>query len=313
MIQGNNIFMKKIIIATRASELAVCQAEFVAKKLKEICGIKSELLKLTTKGDTVLDKPISNIEGKGIFTREIDSALLEGKADLAVHSMKDLPVEFPKNILLVAVPEREDPNDALISFSGEELEKMPQGATIATGSLRRELQLKQIRPDIVIKGIRGNIQTRIRKAKENNYNGLIIAMAAVNRLCLQKMEDIKIFPLKNMLYAPAQGALAVTAIKDNIEIKNIAQKISCQKTLTEIAAERKCLQGLGAGCNMPFGLRTTITPAGELHITAAVFPPNEREQNITATISGSTACAKALGEQIAKDLIISDSGKFLMC
>jgi hydroxymethylbilane synthase len=136
-------------------------------------------------------------------------------------------------------------------------------------------------------------------------------MAAVNRLCLNNMEDIKIFPLSNMLYAPAQGALAITARKDNIEIADIAQKITCPKTLTEIKAERSCLQGLGAGCNMPFGLRTTITPGGGLHLTATVFTSTQKEQNITATISGALDSAKTLGGKVAKNLISNGANKIL--
>ena len=241
---------RKIVVGTRGSQLALKQADIIKKLLLEKHPeliIEQKIIK--TKGDIILDAPLSKIGDKGLFVKEIENALIKKEIDIAVHSYKDLPTENPKDLVIAAVPVRENPFDALLSRDGLKLSDLPEGATIATGSLRRSAQLLSYRPDLKITDIRGNIETRIKKFLKSKLHGLILAAAGLIRLGLQKHIQ-EIIDHNIMLPAPAQGAIAVQVRQDS-GIKSLVGEINHPDTFQAVLAERTFLQTLEGGCQAP--------------------------------------------------------------
>ncbi|SDM04971.1 hydroxymethylbilane synthase [Halarsenatibacter silvermanii] len=246
---------KKIVIGTRASELALTQAEEIAETLEDNLAdrdIEIEIEKIVTTGDRVIDQPLAKIEGKGIFLKEIEKALLNGEIDLAVHSLKDVPTELPDGLKLGSLPIREDPRDVLIApgFSG--LEDLPRGAVVGTGSLRRQTQLLQRRSDLQVRGIRGNVDTRLQKLQDEDYDALVLAAAGLKRLD-RSGEVTAYFPPDEFLPAAGQGGLALEIREDSSWSEKILQSIEDQKVARCLTAERKFLAALGGGCHVPIG------------------------------------------------------------
>ena len=242
---------KRIIIGTRGSRLALQQTKIVTELLLQqnpSLDIQQTIIK--TKGDAVLDVALSKIGDKGLFVKEIESALLENRIDIAVHSMKDLPTESPDELTIAAIPKREDDRDVLVSKNDLPIEKLPQGAVIATSSLRRAAQLLAFRNDFSITDIRGNVETRLRKFQQGNMHGLILAMAGLKRLGLMQHTKQPL-PHDILLPAPAQGAIAVQVRKEDKDIYNLVQSINDENSFSAVSAERSFLKELEGGCQTP--------------------------------------------------------------
>ena len=245
--------MKKIIFATRPSKLARWQTKYVMDLLQDAFpDLVCEEVVITTRGDKVLDKPLPEIGGKGLFTQELEAELIAGNVDLAVHSLKDLPIDNSPGLTIGAIPGRADPRDVIVSPGSFSLGNLPPGSVIGTSSLRRQAQVLHHRPDLQIKSIRGNVETRIRKVTEEQYDATVMAGAGITRLGLD--EHIAAWlPFSEMLPAPGQGALGIQFLVDNKEVLAILNKINHLATANSVLAERTFLQELGGGCSVPVG------------------------------------------------------------
>jgi hydroxymethylbilane synthase len=238
-------------LGTRTSRLATWQAEHVAAALRQAWpGLDVELVPFVTKGDKTLDQPLPEIGGKGLFTAELEASLLDGRIDLAVHSLKDLPTDDPAGLTVGATPEREDPRDAWISPGGHGLGDLPGGAVVGTSSLRRGAQLLRQRPDLVIRSIRGNVETRIRKVHEGAYDAGVLALAGLMRLGIEGRAHSTL-DLDTMLPAPGQAALGVQVRADGGEAARLVAALDHPATRAAVTAERAFLAGLGGGCSAP--------------------------------------------------------------
>jgi len=240
-----------IKIGTRGSKLAIAQSIWVKKRIESVYkDIKVILIKIKTKGDKILDSPLSKIGGKGLFVKEIENALLKRDVDIAVHSIKDVPVELPKGLEICVYPKRENPFDAFISNQFNSIEELPKNARIGTSSLRREVQLKRLYPDIEVIPIRGNVDTRLKKLRSKNLDGIILAVSGLIRLGLYN-QITQIIPEHIMLPAIGQGALGIEIRKDDKEIKDIISFLNHKETEICIKTERAFLRELGGGCQIP--------------------------------------------------------------
>ena len=283
-----------LVIASRGSQLALWQAHWVAGELTALghaCHI--EIIKTT--GDKITDVPLAKVGGKGLFTKEIEEALLDGRADLAVHSLKDLPTELPASLALAAVPEREDPHDAMV---GRKLADLPAGAKVGTSSLRRSAQLRRLRPDLVIESIRGNLDTRLRKLDEGQYDAIVLAAAGLRRLGWADRISSTL-PIHVMIPAVGQGALAIETRDDHGEAHQVARILDHEPSRIAVTAERAFLAVFGGGCQVPIGAHATINGA-EIHLRAFVSDPdgsNVKRGELTGTDPAS------LGRQLAERLL----------
>lgn len=289
-----------IVIGSRGSRLALAQTEWVAAKLKAKSpnlDVRIEIIK--TKGDRITDRPLSQIGGKGLFTKELEVAMLEGMIDCAVHSLKDLPTELPEGLALGAVPEREDPRDVLITNDGVGLADLPKGAVVGTSSLRRAAQLRSRRGDLELVDLRGNIDTRISRVREGKIDAAILANAGLVRLKLDEasmpIDEADIVP------APGQGALGIELRADDHETAEMLKAIHDDVATAETTAERSCLAVLEGGCQVPLGVRATYR-AGGMHVRARVCSL-DGTKTIDAELTGDATDAAALGERIARDLL----------
>jgi hydroxymethylbilane synthase len=286
-----------LTIGSRGSQLALWQANWIRARLEalgESCRI--EIIKTT--GDKITDVPLAKVGGKGLFTKEIEEALLDGRVDLAVHSMKDLPTELPAGLTLAAVPAREDPRDALV---GRKLADLPPGARVGTGSLRRVAQLRAMRPDLAVESIRGNLDTRLRKLSEGQYDALVLAAAGLKRL---GWEDRISEYLDEMCPAVGQGALAVETRDDRGPAWQACNRLDDPGTRAAVVAERAVLSALGGGCQVPIGAHARIED-GLLRLRAIVISP-DASSVIRRETCGPAAEALAIGERVGRELL--DSG-----
>lgn len=240
------IDLKRLVLGTRGSRLALAQSGQVADALSAATGLPVELKVISTKGDRVQDRPLPEVGGKGLFTLELEQELRARTIDLAVHSLKDLPTEDSEGLIVACYPERVDPRDVLL---GLPLEALPQGAIVGTGSARRATQLRALRPDLEIRGIRGNVDTRIRKLHEQDYQAIVLAAAGLTRLGL----DVERFPLEpeQCLPAPGQGVLALQCAADRPDVIALLEHLDHAPTRARITAERSFLAALGGGCSVP--------------------------------------------------------------
>lgn len=261
--------MRKILIGTRGSKLALWQTEFVRKKLVEVFPeVEFDVKIIKTKGDKILDSPLSKIGDKGIFTREIEIELLNKEIDLAIHSLKDLPTKLPDGLTIGAVTEREDVRDVLISKDDLSLDELPKNAVIATGSLRRRAQLLHFRPDFKFVDLRGNIDTRFRKFDESNWNGMVLAFAGVNRMnYIDRISQI--IPTDIILPAVGQGAIAVEVREDDHEIIEMVERINHKETELATRVERALLKRLEGGCQIPIGAFAFVSN-GKIKLSAMI-------------------------------------------
>ncbi len=251
--------MKKLIIATRGSKLALWQSNHIKDLLEKAHkGLEVELKVMKTKGDKILDTPLAKIGGKGLFTKELEEAMLRGEAHIAVHSLKDVPTEFPKGLILSAITKREDVRDAMLSQKYPSLDELPQGAVVGTTSLRRRMQILQFRPDLEIKNLRGNVDTRIKKLKDGEYDAIILATAGVKRLGLT--DSVNYFsPISVSVMIPAMGqaALGIESIDDE-EVKEIVSVLHDEDAYIETKIERDFVEILQGGCQVPIGVNAKL-------------------------------------------------------
>mgnify|MGYP005839356191 CR=1 FL=1 len=257
-----------LTIGSRGSKLALWQANWVAGRLRALGeAVRIEVIKTT--GDKILDVALSKVGGKGLFTKEIEEALIEGRIDLAVHSLKDMPTEIPAGLTLCAVSEREDPRDAL---AGRRLDELPRGATVGTSSLRRAAQLRLLRPDLRIEPVRGNVDTRLRKLDDGEYDAVLLAAAGLRRLGLEE-RIAEVLEADLMIPAVGQGALAIETQELESAATVACRKLHHEATAVATTAERALLEALGGGCQVPIGGYARLKD-GELHLDGIVIAPS---------------------------------------
>lgn len=262
----------KVVIGTRGSKLALWQANWVKERLKELYPeLNVEIEKIKTTGDKILDAPLAKIGGKGLFVKEIEEALLEGRVDMAVHSMKDVPTEIPEGLHISVICIREDPRDAFISRDGVSFMDLPEGAIIGTSSLRRTVQLKSLRKDIEIRPLRGNVDTRIRKLKEGQFDGIVLALAGLKRM---GFEDIvtETFSEETLIPAIGQGAIGIETRIDDESINEIVKPLNDPFTSLCILAERAFLSLMGGGCQVPLACHAKVVD-GVMKISGMIGDP----------------------------------------
>jgi hydroxymethylbilane synthase len=291
----------KIVIATRESQLALWQANNVKASLEALYpDVKVELMGMTTKGDQILDSPLSKIGGKGLFVKELETALLNGTADIAVHSMKDVPMAFPEGLGLAVICEREDPTDAFVSNQYDSIDSLPAGAVVGTSSLRRSCQLRMQRPDLVIKDLRGNVNTRLRKLDEGEFDAIILATAGLLRLefsdrIRQRISDEFSLP------AGGQGAMGIECRSDDEELLTMLAPLQHQDTAYRVIAERAVNARLNGGCQAPIACFATLD-GEQLYLRALVGSPDGK-QMVRGELTGPVSQAEQLGVQLADDLL----------
>lgn len=284
-----------LVIGSRGSQLALWQANHIKARL-EARGIETRIEIIHTRGDKILDSPLHQVGGKGLFTKEIEEALIDGRIDLAVHSLKDLPTELPKGLTLAAIPEREDPRDAII---GGKLHELKPGAKVGTSSLRRVAQLRKIRPDLDVQSVRGNVDTRIKKVEKREYDAIVLAAAGLLRLGWGNI-IAEIFEPDVMCPAVAQGALAIETRESGAGFDACAA-LDHPWTRLAITAERALLAELGGGCQVPIGAFTVLENT-ELYLTGAVFSPDGLKM-IRFTGAGDCTKPAELGRNVARTLL----------
>ncbi len=292
------------IIATRESRLALWQAEHVRDALQLRFGMTVRLLGMTTKGDQILDRALSKVGGKGLFVKELETALELGAAHLAVHSLKDVPMDLPEGFVLAAVWEREDPRDAFVSNRFASLAELPQGAVVGTSSLRRLVQLLNMRPDLQIEPLRGNLDTRLRKLDEGGFDAIVLAAAGLMRLGLSSRIRTR-FGAEEMIPAAGQGALGLEVRADNVALREILTQTIHMPTFLSAHAERAVSRGLGGSCSMPLAAHA-VWDGNRMQLDAALGSATELTRpllkvRVSAAVADESA-ARALGAQAVAQL-----------
>lgn len=302
---------RTIRIATRRSLLALWQAEYVKAELERLHpGLKVELLKIESKGDKILDTPLAKIGGKGLFVKELETAMLEGEADIAVHSMKDVPMEFPEGLGLAVICPREKPTDAFVSNRYSSFDELPQGAVVGTSSLRREVQIRERRPDLQVHFLRGNVQTRLGKLDAGDYDAIILATAGLVRLELGERIRQEI-PPEESLPAGGQGAVGIECRIDDTELLELLKPLNHTETAYRVIAERAMNRRLEGGCQVPIGCYATLNDAGDrLWLRGLVGRP-DGTRVLRDEIHGSVAEAEQLGITLAERLLAAGADAIL--
>lgn len=299
----------QLIIATRASRLALWQAEFVRESLQTLYpSCKVELLSMTTRGDQILDRTLSKVGGKGLFIKELEVALLEGKAHLAVHSLKDVPFDLQSPFALPVIMKREDPRDAFVSNEYESLAALPAGAVVGTASLRREAQIRERYPHLNIKPLRGNLDTRLGKLDNGEYDAIILAAAGLIRLGLGERIRSLLSP-EDSLPSAGQGALGIEIMEDREDLRALLAPLACAESTARALAERTVSRLLGGSCQVPMAAYATVEN-DQLHLRALVAEP-DGSHCIRAQASGNAADAVALGTEVANALL-ADGAKAIL-
>ena len=296
-------------IATRQSLLALWQAEFVKARLEELhSDLSVELVTMVTRGDKILDTPLAKIGGKGLFVKELEVSMLEGRADIAVHSMKDVPMEFPEGLGLSVICERETPTDAFVSNTYNHFDELPQGAVVGTSSLRREVQLRERRPDLEIKTLRGNVQTRLGKLDAGEYDAIILASAGLIRLELKDRIKHQIDSTES-LPAGGQGAVGIECRMDDLETQALLAPLNHDETAARVIAERAMNKRLEGGCQVPIGCYAELE-GDQLWLRGLVGRPDGtlvlRDES-----RGHKESAEALGIELAEKLLEAGAGEIL--
>ena len=296
--------MKKdtIIIGTRSSKLALWQAEYVKGRLEEeYPGLKAELKLMTTKGDKILDAPLAKIGGKGLFTKELEAEMIDGGIDLAVHSLKDMPTEVPEGLVISAITRRLDPGDAMVSLRYRTFRELPRGAVVGTSSLRRRAQLLHVRPDLQIRDLRGNVNTRLRKLEEESFDAIILAVAGLRRLGFGD-RITQILPQNMILPAVGQGALAIETRENDAELRRRIAFLNDEETVHCAAAERAFLARVEGGCQVPVGVYAAPDTAGSLCVES-VIASVDGMRLYRDRLSGPAGEAEHLGRALADRLL----------
>lgn len=301
---------ERLVIATRASRLALWQAEHVQGLLAQLYPqTEVSLLKLSTRGDEILDRSLQKVGGKGLFIKELESALLDGRADLAVHSLKDVPVDMPQPFELAAILPRAECRDAWVSPAYGGLDELPEGGVVGTSSLRREAQLRALRPDIVVKPLRGNLDTRLGKLDAGEFDAIILAAVGLERLKLADRIRM-VLPLEQSLPAAGQGALGIEVLQRRHDMVRLLQPLACTKSTACALAERAVSRVLGGSCSTPLAAHAQIMN-DQLSVYALVATPDGKTM-VRANARGSIADPEAVGHRVAQDLLAQGADKLLV-
>ncbi len=297
--------MNKITIATRASDLALWQAYHIKDRLESTFpNITVELNKIVSRGDKILDKPLALVGGKGHFTKELEDEMIAGNADLAVHSLKDVPTYIPDGLELVAITKRQDQSDVFLSHKYETLDDLPKGAVVGTTSLRRRMQLLNKRPDLKVKDLRGNVNTRLRKLAEAQYDAIILAWIGLDRLNLLKdIPYTQKLPLEMMIPPMGQASLGIEIISGNEKLKEIAMSVNDTETFICTKAERDFISKIGAGCSAPVACNATISD-NTLTLQAMIGysdGTNILQESLTKELSNCETLGFELAQKMIKD------------
>ncbi|AHV36827.1 porphobilinogen deaminase [Aeromonas hydrophila YL17] len=296
-------------IATRKSPLAMWQANFVKDRLEALYPeLQVELVPMSTQGDKILDTPLAKVGGKGLFVKELETAMLEGRADIAVHSMKDVPVEFPEGLGLHTICEREDPRDAFVSNRFTAIDELPQGAVVGTSSLRRQCQLRAARPDLVIRDLRGNVNTRLAKLDAGEYDAIILAAAGLKRLEMAHRITAFIEP-EQSLPANGQGAVGIECRLDDHELHALLAPLEHPETRIRVLTERAMNRALQGGCQVPIGAYALVE-GEEVWLRGLVGSP-DGSRVIRDEIRGPLADGEALGHTLAQRLLADGADAIL--
>ncbi|NOH96469.1 hydroxymethylbilane synthase [Vibrio sp. 99-70-13A1] len=299
-----------IRIATRKSPLALWQAYYVRDALQAAHpGLEVELVTMVTKGDIILDTPLAKVGGKGLFVKELEVAMLEGRADLAVHSMKDVPVDFPEGLGLVTICERADPRDAFVSNTYNNIDELPQGATVGTCSLRRQCQLLEARPDLIIKELRGNVGTRLGKLDDGQFDAIVLAAAGLKRLDLEERIRSFIEP-EQSLPAVGQGAVGIECRLDDERLIKLLEPLNDKDTADRVLCERAMNLTLEGGCQVPIGSYSLLEGEDDIWLRALVGEP-DGSKIVRGEIRGSRKDAESLGVTLANQLL-NDGAKEIL-
>ena len=301
--------MEKLIIATRASNLALWQAYHIKERIEtSFPEITVELNEITSKGDKILDKPLALIGGKGHFTKELEDEMLEGNADLAVHSLKDVPTYIPEGLELCAITTRQDQSDVLLSHTYKSLEELPPGAVVGTTSLRRRMQLLEKRPDLKVKELRGNVNTRLRKLKEGQYDAIILAYIGLHRLDLLK--DIPFVEKLDFFIPPmGQAALGIEIVSANERVREIVMTLNDEYSFLCTKLERDFISKIGAGCSAPVAVNAIIE-GDEITVKAMLGYPDGTHIMHEELTSSVNEC-NGLGEELAQKMIVKGALEIL--
>jgi hydroxymethylbilane synthase len=293
----------KLVIASRESRLALWQAEHVKAVIEQLPAAPTvSILGMTTRGDQILDRALSKVGGKGLFIKELEVALLEGRADLAVHSAKDVPMDIDAEFELIGFMQREDPRDAFISNQYASLDDLPAGAVVGTSSLRRQAQLLQAYPHLVIKPLRGNLDTRLGKLDRGDYSAIILAAAGVKRLGLaQRIRAL--LPQSLFLPAAGQGALALEIPAGRPDLKSLLKPLLCEVTTACVSAEREVSRLLGGSCQVPLAAYAQLDPQGVLCLSARVADPSGRTVLSAQGSANAAETPREVGARVAQDLL----------
>lgn len=301
--------MNLVRIATRKSALALWQANFVKAELEAAHpGLQVELVPMSTQGDKILDTPLAKIGGKGLFVKELETAMLEGRADIAVHSMKDVPVDFPEGLMLHTICQREDPRDAFVSNRYQQLADLPQGAVVGTSSLRRQCQIKAMRPDIQIKDLRGNVNTRLAKLDAGEFDAIILASAGLIRLGFET-RIASFLEVGTSLPANGQGAVGIECRSDDLVVQQLLAPLEHQETRICVLAERAMNRKLQGGCQVPIGA-FAVLQQNELWLRGLVGQLDGSEI-LRSEIKGEATQAEQLGTQLAEQLLALGADRIL--
>ncbi|MDP1682303.1 MAG: hydroxymethylbilane synthase [Burkholderiales bacterium] len=301
--------LSKLVIASRESLLALWQARHIQAKTRALYpALDVSILGMTTTGDQILDTPLAKIGGKGLFVKELEVAMQEGRADIAVHSMKDVPMNLPEGFTLAAIGEREDPRDALVSNDYKQLADLPAGAVVGTSSLRRQALLKAHYPHLVIAPLRGNVQTRLRKLDEGQYAAIVLAAAGLKRLDLSERIASTLAPSES-LPAAGQGAIGIECLADRVDLIELMAPLNHPDTAACVSAERAMSRRLAGSCQTPLGGYAQILN-GQLSLSGFVADL-EGKRFVQATFTGSPVDAEKIGVALAEELLAQGAGKIL--
>ena len=304
-----NTSLKQLRIATRSSPLALWQAEEVSRRLKILYpDLDIQLVKMTTKGDQILDAPLAKVGGKGLFVKELEVGMLAGEADIAVHSMKDVPVEFPEGLELALIMEREDPRDAFVSNNFDNLSSLPKGAVVGTSSLRRQTQIREKYPDLKIDWLRGNVNTRLKKLDDGEYDAIILAAAGLKRLGFNERIRSCLEP-EESLPAIGQGAVGIETRSDDEAVKQLIAPLGDVNTTLRVSAERAMNETLNGGCQVPIA-GYAVLEGDQLYMRGLVGEP-DGSRVLRAEIRGHAKDATDLGVKLAQDLLAQGAGEIL--
>lgn len=300
-----------LVIATRRSALALWQAEHVKTRLEALHpGLQVSLLTMTTQGDKILDVPLARIGGKGLFVKELETALFERRADIAVHSLKDVPMELPEGLVLGAILARETPFDAFVSPRYERLEDLPEGAVVGTSSLRRQCQLAAWRPDLQIRSLRGNVNTRLQKLDDGEFDAIILAAAGLQRLGFASRIRARLSP-ERMLPAVGQGVLGIECRADDARVLALIAPLIDPEALHCARAERAFNRRLQGGCQVPIGGYATLDATGETMVLTGLVGSLDGRERLVDTVEGPAEQAEALGVQLAETLLKRGADRLL--